>query len=91
MLLRPAAADITTLGLRRRWGIWRTAYLRRGTSKPVSVLGRRLGTSEIAEKLFISPKTASVHVSRILTKLGVNSRAKATAIAYEERLLTDTT
>jgi DNA-binding NarL/FixJ family response regulator len=28
------------------------------------------------------------HASRILTKLGVNSRAKATALAYEERLLT---
>jgi DNA-binding NarL/FixJ family response regulator len=48
-----------------------------------------MSNNEIAQKLFISPKTASVHVSRILTKLGVNSRAKATAIAYEERLLTD--
>jgi DNA-binding CsgD family transcriptional regulator/tetratricopeptide (TPR) repeat protein len=41
---------------------------------------------ELASALFISPKTASVHVSRILTKLDVTSRAKATAVAYEEGL-----
>jgi len=61
------------------------------TAREVEVLrlvAQGMSNNEIAQKLFISPKTASVHVSRILTKLGVNSRAKATAIAYEERLLT---
>jgi DNA-binding CsgD family transcriptional regulator len=68
-----------------------TGRLARLTPREVEVLrlvSQGMSNSEIAEKLFISPKTASVHVSRILTKLGVNSRAKATAIAYEERLLT---
>jgi DNA-binding NarL/FixJ family response regulator len=36
---------------------------------------------QIASRLFISDKTASVHVSRILTKLGAASRQEASAIA----------
>jgi len=39
---------------------------------------------EIAAKLFIAPKTASVHVSNILGKLGASSRTEAAAIAYRE-------
>jgi DNA-binding CsgD family transcriptional regulator len=37
---------------------------------------------EIAAALFIAPKTASVHVSNILGKLGASSRTEAAAIAY---------
>jgi DNA-binding NarL/FixJ family response regulator len=37
---------------------------------------------EIAAELFISDKTASVHVSRILAKLGVCNRAEAAAVAH---------
>jgi DNA-binding CsgD family transcriptional regulator len=37
---------------------------------------------EIAAGLFISPKTASVHVSNILAKLGAASRTEAAAIAH---------
>jgi DNA-binding CsgD family transcriptional regulator len=36
---------------------------------------------QIAEQLFISGKTASVHVTNILTKLGVHSRLEAAALA----------
>ncbi|MFC6935671.1 response regulator transcription factor [Actinomadura yumaensis] len=41
---------------------------------------------EIAATLFISPKTASVHVSNILAKLGVTSRTQAAAVAHREGL-----
>jgi DNA-binding CsgD family transcriptional regulator/tetratricopeptide (TPR) repeat protein len=37
---------------------------------------------QIADALFISRKTASVHVSNILGKLGVDSRVEAAAIAH---------
>ena len=37
---------------------------------------------DIAAELFISAKTASVHVSNIMSKLGVASRVEAAAIAY---------
>ncbi|WTG70194.1 LuxR C-terminal-related transcriptional regulator [Streptomyces sp. NBC_01547] len=41
---------------------------------------------KIAEELFISPKTASVHVSNILAKLGVTGRGEAAALAHRLRL-----
>ncbi|MEU2620093.1 AAA family ATPase [Streptomyces sp. NPDC007157] len=41
---------------------------------------------QIAEELFISPKTASVHVSNILGKLGVSGRGEAAAVAHRLEL-----
>jgi DNA-binding CsgD family transcriptional regulator len=38
---------------------------------------------DIAAELFISAKTASVHVSNILAKLGVHTRVEAAAIAHQ--------
>ena len=37
---------------------------------------------EIGAELFMSEKTASVHVSRILAKLGVGGRVEAAAVAH---------
>jgi DNA-binding CsgD family transcriptional regulator len=38
--------------------------------------------AQIAETLFISPKTATVHVSNILGKLGVRNRVEAATVAH---------
>ena len=56
------------------------------TPREVEVLALvALGASnaDIAERLFISPKTASVHVSNIYSKLGVESRVAAATVAHQ--------
>jgi DNA-binding NarL/FixJ family response regulator len=49
-------------------------------------LGRTNG--QIAKTLFISPKTATVHVSNILGKLGVRNRVEAATIAHRLGMVT---
>jgi len=44
---------------------------------------------EIAAELFISAKTASVHVSNILAKLNAASRTEAAAIAHRSGIATE--
>ncbi|TCC65678.1 hypothetical protein E0H73_01700 [Kribbella pittospori] len=46
--------------------------------------------SEIGAQLFISPKTASVHVTHILRKLGVTNRVQAATVAERAGLGDDT-
>ena len=48
------------------------------------VEGRR--NAEIANRLFLSPKTVEHHVSTILAKLSASSRAEAIARAQHLRL-----
>jgi DNA-binding NarL/FixJ family response regulator len=55
----------------------------------LTLLARGLTQAEIAEKLFISPKTVGTHVQRILAKLGMHTRAEAVAFAYREGLISD--
>lgn len=50
-------------------------------SEVLRLLARGLTNGEIARELFISVKTASVHVSAILRKLGVTSRIQASTMA----------
>jgi DNA-binding NarL/FixJ family response regulator len=42
---------------------------------------------QIASELILSDRTIDRHVSNIFAKLGVSSRAAATAYAYQHRLL----
>ncbi|MGD9889673.1 MAG: LuxR C-terminal-related transcriptional regulator [Dehalococcoidia bacterium] len=64
------------------------------TAREVEVLRLVAGgktNRAIADELIISEKTVARHVSNIFTKLGLSSRAAATAYAYEHNLLSPTT
>jgi predicted ATPase/DNA-binding CsgD family transcriptional regulator/DNA-binding XRE family transcriptional regulator len=59
------------------------------TAREVEVLrliSTGLSNAEVAEALFLSPRTVGVHLRRIYDKLGVSSRAAATRFAFESGL-----
>ncbi|MDF0596759.1 helix-turn-helix transcriptional regulator [Psychromarinibacter halotolerans] len=56
-------------------------------SKVLELLSRGLTNGEIAERLFISPRTVDHHVSAILEKLGARSRMEAVGKAREMMVL----
>ena len=67
----PAApSPVASLGLTRREG------------EVLALLAEGRTNRQIGQALFITPKTASIHVSRILAKLGVAGRGEAAAIAH---------
>jgi DNA-binding CsgD family transcriptional regulator/Tfp pilus assembly protein PilF len=53
----------------------------------MALLARGLSNRAIAEALVISPKTAEIHVSNILGKLSLSSRAQVAAYALEHGLI----
>jgi len=70
----------------------RTQLLNHLTPREAEVLmlvAKGNSNEQIASLLFISPKTASVHVSRILAKLAVGSRTEATALAFRSGFVED--
>ncbi|MFJ3308112.1 AAA family ATPase [Streptomyces sp. NPDC086549] len=90
---RPLADSAALLAQRARLPL--TCAARQAPADPVEALGLTsrerdvlrlvsVGRTnrQIAEELFISPKTASVHVSNILGKLGVSGRGEAAAVAH---------
>jgi DNA-binding NarL/FixJ family response regulator len=83
-----AAPDLARLAPLCRAGAVEPAA--RLTTRERQVL-RRVATGRtnraIAQDLGISEKTVARHVSNIFTKLGVSSRAAATAYAYEHELM----
>ncbi|MEX1173382.1 MAG: AAA family ATPase [Chloroflexota bacterium] len=71
----PAAPAFAELGLSAR------------ESEVLALVAAGRTNGQIAQELFISPKTASVHVSHILDKLGVNSRIEAAMLAARAGLV----
>ena len=55
-------------------------------SEVLSLLVDGLSQVEIAERLYLSPKTVGTHIQRILGKMGVKSRTQAVAVAAREGL-----
>ena len=56
--------------------------LTRRERQVLELVARGATNREIGEELFMAEKTASVHVSRILAKLGVRSRTEAAGLAH---------
>jgi DNA-binding CsgD family transcriptional regulator/tetratricopeptide (TPR) repeat protein len=56
--------------------------LTRREAEVLALVAQGRTNRQIGQALFITPKTASIHVSRILAKLGVAGRGEAAAIAH---------
>lgn len=54
----------------------------------LSLMAEGLNNPQIAERLVVSRSTVKFHVSNLLSKLGVNSRTEAVALAIHENLVT---
>ena len=94
---RPLAAEIQTLArsarIRQEGG---QAGHKPDAATPLGLTAREFevlrlvadgrSNPEIAARLFISAKTASVHVSNIMGKIGVTSRGEAAAAAHRLHL-----
>ncbi len=60
------------------------------TSREVEVLGlvaAGMTNAQVAERLFLSPRTVQRHLNSIYHKLGVSSRTAATRFALERGLI----
>ena len=63
--------------------------LTRREREVMRLVAQGLTNRQVGERLFISEKTASVHVSNVLAKLGASGRAEAVAIVTRKGLLED--
>lgn len=76
-----ASAFLRDLGVKGRTGPKNLEFLSKRELEVLRLVAQGLSNPEIAERLFISVKTAGHHVSNILAKLGLRSRTEAAAYA----------
>lgn len=86
----PLAEEVAALGRRGRLDLpgERTAtdLLTARESEVLRLVAEGLSNRQIGERLFISGKTVSVHVSNLLAKLEVSSRTEAVSVAHRRGL-----
>jgi DNA-binding CsgD family transcriptional regulator len=63
------------------------AGLTRSQLRVLTLLAQGISNAEIARELFLSPRTVDHHVSAILQRLGVRTRAEAVAAAHTRELI----
>lgn len=67
------------------------AALTRRELEVLTLMGRGLSNSELADTLTLSEATVKTHVARIFAKLNLRDRAQAVVLAYETGLVTPDT
>ncbi|MFI5765437.1 response regulator [Streptomyces sp. NPDC051563] len=65
----------------------RLAELTERETEVLRLVGQGLANEQIARGLVVSIATVKTHVNRIMSKLGLQSRAQAVVVAYESGLL----
>ncbi len=87
---QPLVAALDELGRRARFEVARPVgsdLLTPRERDVMALVAQGLTNRAIGEQLFISEKTASVHVSNVLAKLGASGRAEAVAIIGRRGLI----
>ncbi|MDM7855306.1 helix-turn-helix transcriptional regulator [Cellulomonas alba] len=88
----PLAASVRDLARRARLDVpgvrhATTDVLTPREAEVLSLVAQGLTNGQIGERLFISTKTASVHVSNLLAKLGASGRTEAVSVAHQRGLM----
>jgi DNA-binding NarL/FixJ family response regulator len=88
---RPLAESVRQLGRRARLDLPGTrptlGLLTERENEVLRLVATGLTNRQVGERLFISSKTVSVHMSNVLAKLGVSGRAEAVSVAHQRGLI----